>query len=250
MEPFNMKIAGLPVHVQPLFASTREFCRAYLTDLSPEYFVEVSKLDLSYEQEMMEKEAIEEGIRIRKFPEPFLERATIQRKVAAGLLDRDTILLHGSTVCVDGAAYLFTAPCGTGKSTHTRLWREVFGDRAVMVNDDKTFLKITSSGVLAFGSPWCGKHGLNSNICVPLKGICILQRGSENEICRMVPEDAIGELRHQCFIPDTLQEREKALYLIDELSRQVALWHLKCTKDPSAAWVSYYAMSDSGKGLL
>ena len=229
--------------VQPLFASTREYCRAYLTEDAPDMFIEVTTDDLAYEQEMAEKEAIEEGLRVRRFSDPFLERATIQRKIAVELLNRDTILFHGSTVGVDGCAYLFTAPCGTGKSTHTRYWCEVFSPRAVMVNDDKPFLRITPSGVFAYGSPWSGKHGLATNICLPLKGICFLSRGSENLIHRATPEESLPELLHQSFIPEDHGIREKAVELVHELSRRVPLWQMECTKDLSAAYVSYEAMS-------
>lgn len=238
-----MEIAGLVTRVQPLFFSTREYCRPYLTDQEPECFVEVTARDLVYEQEMAEKEAIEEGLRIRKFTEPFLERATIQRKLAYQLLDRDTILLHGSTVGAEGKAYLFTAPCGTGKSTHTRLWREMLGQRAVMVNDDKAFLRITEDGVLAFGSPWTGKHGLGSNICLPLKGICFLRRGTENRIAPGSPEAWLPELRHQCMIPEEPELGEKAVALVEKLSRLVPLWEMACTKEAEAARVAYETMT-------
>lgn len=243
MDAFTMEIAGLVTCVQPMFFSTREYCRAYLTERKAELFVEVTEEDLVYEQRMLEKEAIEEGLRIRKFTDPFLERATIQRKIAIELLSRNTVLLHGSTVGVDGEAYLFTAPCRTGKSTHTRFWRETFGPRAVMVNDDKAFLQITASGVLVYGSPWCGKHGLGTNICLPLKGICFLRRGEENRIYRAKPADCLGELQHQCFIPEDTQGRTQALMLVKTLSQTVPLWEMACTKDPAAAQVSYQAMS-------
>lgn len=243
MEAFSIQIAGLVTHVQPLFISTQEYCRPYLTDLEPEFFVEVTEADLAYQQELMEKEALEEGFRIRKYGGPFLERATIQRKIAYELLNRDTLLLHGSTVGVDGAAYLFTARCGTGKSTHTRFWREIFGQRAVMVNDDKPFLKITSSGVYAFGSPWSGKHGLDTNICLPLKGICFLRRGMENRICPAEPEEYLEELCHQSLFPEDAAGQDKGRTLVKLLSQMVPLWEMDCTKDPSAALVSYEAMS-------
>ena len=243
MEAFNLEIAGLVTHVQPLFGSTREYFRRYLTNKQPELFVQVTAEDLAYEQAMFEQEAIEEGMKIRKFTDPFLERATIQRKVAEKLLERHTILLHGSTVGLDGAAYLFTAPCGTGKSTHTRLWREVFADRALMVNDDKTFLRLTDDGVLAFGSPWSGKHGLDTNVCLPLKGICFLQRGKENVIRRATSEECLPELRHQSMIPEDPQLAQTALDLIDQLAQSVPLWSLECNKEPEAAQVSWQAMS-------
>lgn len=244
MEAFTMEIAGLVTCIQPMFVTTREYCRDYLSDHEPDFFVEVTEDDLAYEQKMLDQEAVEEGLKFRKFSGPFLERASIQRKIAYELLNRDTVLLHGSTVGLDGNAYLFTAPCGTGKSTHTRLWREVFGSRAVMVNDDKTFLRITPSGVLAFGSPWSGKHGLATNICLPLRGICFLSRGKENVIQPELPEEAMPEMLHQCLIPEDVAGANLTHELLKQLAQAVPLWKLECTKDQEAAHVSYQAMSE------
>lgn len=243
MDAFTIEIAGLVAHVQPLFGSTLEYCRAYLSDQEPDFFVEITLQDLVREQVLWEQEAMEEGLKIRRFSDPFLERAFIQRKIALELLKRDTILLHGSTVGLDGAAYLFTAPCGTGKSTHTRFWREVFGDRAVMVNDDKAFLRIGTDGVSAYGSPWSGKHGLDTNICLPLRGICFLGRGNENRIRRALPEDCLAELRHQTMLPEADSGQAAAFALVSKLSRIVPLWEMECTKDPSAAIMAHDTMA-------
>ena len=177
MPEFKMKIAGHTAAVTALFDSTPLYFKAYLTEDAPAFSITVTREDLDFEQEFLRQEALEEGIKVRKFTDPFLERTAIQRKIADFLFERDVLMTHGSTVAVDGKAYLFTAKCGTGKSTHTRLWRQVFESRAAMVNDDKPFLKITEAGVLACGSPWSGKHGLDTNITVPLQGICILERG-------------------------------------------------------------------------
>ena len=243
MEPFQMTIAGLPVQVRPLFETTAVYCRNYLTDADPACTIAISEDDLYFEQNMLDIEASEEGMKLRKFTGPFLERAAIQRKIAEELLKRDTLLLHGSTVAVDGAAYLFTAACGTGKSTHTRLWREVFGDRAVMVNDDKPFLKFTGNSVTAYGSPWSGKHGLDTNICAPLKGICVLKRGSENIIRRVEPEAVIEMLHHQAFLSTDPALQEKTAELVCRLAQMVPLWEMECTKDARAAEVAHEAMS-------
>ena len=238
MEAFTLEVAGLATQVQPMFFSTKEYCRPYLTEREPEFFVEVTTEDLIRQQEALDREADEEGLRRRKFTDPFLERTVIQEKIAEKLLERDTLLLHGSTVAVDGQAYLFTAPCGTGKSTHTRLWRELFGDRAVMVNDDKVFLQLRQDGVWAYGSPWMGKHGIGTNISAPLKGICFLQRGTENAIQRAEPQKWLAELVHQCFLPE-----ERYLPLISQLAQRIPLWEMSCTKDPQAAAIAYEAIS-------
>ena len=159
------------------------------------------------------------------------------------LLDFDGMMLHSSAVVMDGRAYLFTANSGTGKSTHTRLWRQVFGDRAVMVNDDKPFLKLTETGVLACGSPWSGKHGLDTNITVPLQGICILERGKENQIHRISSEEALPMLLHQSYCPLAPEKRTRFEEQVRFLAETVPLWHMYCNMDPSAAEVSHQAMS-------
>ena len=238
-----MEVAGLATQVQPMFGSTKEYCRPYLTDRESEFFIEITDADLIRQQALLDQEADREGLRRRKFTDPFLERTVIQEKIAEKLLERDTLLLHGSTVAVDGKAYLFTAPCGTGKSTHTRLWREIFGERAVMVNDDKPFLRLTDRGVFACGSPWSGKHGLATNICVPLQGICLIHRGKENEISPAAREPALAILRHQAHTSTDSILEEKAFALVDMLMEKVPVWELYCNMEPDAARVSYTAMS-------
>jgi hypothetical protein len=150
---------------------------------------------------------------------------------------------NGSVVAVDGQAYLFTAKSGTGKSTHTRFWRETFGDRAVMVNDDKPFLRITEDGVLAYGSPWNGKHKLGNNICVPLKAICILERGEENQIQAISGQEASMMLFQQSNRP--MDPRKMPIYmdLIDQLSKKTEFYRMQCNLDPNAAQVAFDAMS-------
>ena len=241
MHQFVMDIAGFAIGVESLFETTGVYCREYRTDREPEFFVTVCREDLVQEQALLDVEADEEGLKRRKFPEPFLERSVIQRRVAEHLLSRNVLLMHGSTVAVDGRAYLFTAACGTGKSTHTRLWREVFGDRAVMVNDDKPFLKLTENGVIACGAPWTGKHGIGTNISVPLGGICILRRGPENVI-RPAQREAVEDfLLHQISQCEGREDLTNAL--ADRLLSSVPLWEMECTKAPQAAEIAYGAMS-------
>ena len=240
MEGFTMKVAGAVAAVFPEFGSTMEYFRPYLTEEAPDFVIRPTPEDRAFEQADALREALEEGMKPRTFAEPFLERAAIQRKFAEYLLNRNTLLFHGSTVEVDGRAYLFTAKCGTGKSTHTRLWRQVF-PHARMVNDDKPFLEITEDGVIAHGSPWSGKHGLSSNISVPLQGICILDRGPENKIRPATSEEAMDMLLAQGYCP--ADRREKFLELTHALAEIVPLWSMECTRDPEAARISHQAMS-------
>ena len=242
MPQFCIKIAGHTARINALFESTPQYFRAYLTEDTPEFSVAVTRADIDFEQQDLLEEALREGFRPRTFTDPFLERATVQRRFAEFLLGHDTLLLHGSAVCVDGEGYIFTANSGTGKSTHTRLWREVFGARAVMVNDDKPFVQLTPEGVLLHGSPWSGKHGLDTNIAVPLKGICVLERGSEDHIRPAAPGEVLPMLEKQSYRPLAEENIFRFQGLLRELSRRVPLWHMACTRNASAARTAYDAM--------
>ena len=241
-ERFVLEVAGLAVEILPMFCSTREYLGAYVSGREPEHTFAVLPEHLVFEQTMLDLEAREEGLRLRCFTDPFLERAAIQRRFADLLLERDTLLLHGSAVALDGLAYVFTARCGTGKSTHTRLWRELFGDRAQMLNDDKPFLTLGQGGITAHGSPWSGKHALDTNLSLPLQGICILERGSGDRIRPMAAEEALPMLLHQCFPPTDPEQQPRFQALVERLAGQARLWHMECTKDPNAARVAYQAM--------
>ena len=243
MAEFNLWIAGHVAAVTSLFESTPHQFSRYLTDGGADFSIRVTPENLIFEQAELDREAAEEGFRRRRFTDPFLERAAIQRKFAEYLLTHNTLLLHGSTVAVDGKAYLFTARSGTGKSTHTRFWMEAFGSRALMVNDDKPFLQITDTGVLAHGSPWSGKHGLDSNVCVPLVGICLLERGSENIIRPAVPEEMLPMLFHESYESQDPALAETYRTLVETLACRVSLWKMHCNRDPEAARIAHSAMS-------
>ena len=239
---FRMKIAGQVGAVEALFESTAQYFRPYLTEEEPDFSVAVHPEDLAFEQAELDEEARTEGFRRRQFTDPFLERAAIQRAFAEHLFALDTLLIHGSAVAVDGSAYLFTARSGTGKSTHTRLWREYFGTGAQMINDDKPFLRLTPDGVFACGSPWSGKHGLDSNLSVKLAGICVLERGAENRIRPMTPGEALAMLQKQSFRPPAPEKAERFARLTQALANAVPLWHMECNKQPEAARVAFEAM--------
>ena len=238
-----MAVAGAVAAVATNFESTIEYCRPYLTEETPDFSITVTREHMDFEQADSIREALEEGIRPRKYTDPYLERAAIRRQFADHLYGKDTLLFHGSTVAVDGVAYLFTAPCGTGKSTHTRLWCQVFGDRALMVNDDKPFLRLDGVQVLACGSPWSGKHGLDTNVQLPLGGICLLERGPENVIRPLSPEGGVDWLRKQAYCPEPVEARQRFESLVERLASSVPLWTMACNKNPEAARVAHTAMA-------
>jgi hypothetical protein len=149
---------------------------------------------------------------------------------------------------MDGYAYMFSAPCGTGKSTHTTMWRQAFGnDRVLMLNDDKPALRLENGQWFAYGTPWSGKTAQNINMRVPVGGICVLTRGETNEIAPFGGTQAALAIMEQTARPVTMEGRSKMLELIDSLLNNVPVWKLKCTPTPDAALVSQKAMSEEAK---
>lgn len=231
--------------INNLYPYIEQYCKNYIYKGSrrAEYTITVSITDISYEREKSIREDRKEGIPVREFSEDYLETLAVYRKICRYLLDKDILLFHGSVVSVDGVGYLFTAKSGIGKSTHTRYWREYFGDRAVMVNDDKPLLAVKEDRILVYGTPWDGKHRLSTNISVPLKAICILHRGSENSICRIDKKEAYPMLLQQTNRPvGDVDGMNKTLELIDKLSNCVELYSLHCTMNKEAARVAYEGM--------
>lgn len=158
------------------------------------------------------------------------------------LLKFDGMLLHASAVVVDGWAYLFSAPCGTGKSTHTKLWLKAFGDRAYILNDDKPALRCEEGRWFAYGTPWSGKHDISANLRVPVAGICFLHQAKENTIAPFSGPRAIFSLLEQTARPAGAEARGQLLSLLDRLLGQIPVWQMGCNMETEAAMVSYQAM--------
>ena len=209
----------------------RDICKRYVCDGIPSFSVSATKDERQREKKLCPEDT--------EMSDAYLESLAVYRKICEKMVDYDTVLMHGSVVAVDGEAFLFTAKSGTGKSTHTRFWREGFGKRAVMVNDDKPLLKLTDDGVLACGTPWDGKHRLSTNVCVPLKAICILERGEENEIRPITAQEALPMVFQQTYRPKNLA---RYMEIIDKLTQRVAFYRLRCNMSPEAAKMAYEAM--------
>lgn len=236
------KIGGKIIGIDSLYGDVHTLCREYTCSQSPDFWLKTTQEDINFERTKSRTEDEIEGNPIREFSDSYLETLAVYRKIADRLIEYGIVLFHGSVVAVDGAAYLFTAKSGTGKSTHTRLWREYLGKRAVMVNDDKPLLKLTEKGVIVYGTPWDGKHHLSCNISVPLKAICILERAEKNHIEKIPRQQAYPMLLQQTNRPQDCLKMEKTLEILDEIAERIAFYKLGCNMDIEAAEIAYNAM--------
>lgn len=240
---FSIVLAGQRFTIYPRFSYVKAYCEDYLVIGEHQGIqIRVSQADIDWERKKSASTDRAEGNPVRSFPDEYLETLAVYRKIADILLTCDTLLFHGSAVAVDQNGYLFTAKSGTGKSTHTGLWRKVFGNRAVMVNDDKPLLKVTPEGVMVYGSPWNGKHRISTNLAVPLQGIAVLTRGQSNQIELISSREAYPIIVQQTNRPGDQEKLEKTLLLIDRMLEQVPVYRLSCNMEPEAAKLAYERM--------
>lgn len=233
MKEFKLKVAEKVIKINCNYNFSYDYCKEYTTDETEDFSIEIEPKDIEFERERSTIEC----------SDGYLELLAIHRKISEIMPKYNTILFHGSVLAIDGKGYLFTAPSGTGKSTHTRLWKEYFKDRVVVVNDDKPFLKIEDDEVFAYGTPWDGKHRLSSNIKVPLKGICILSQNKENWIKKIDSKNVYPYLYNQVY--HILNKREnaiKTLQIFDKLLKIVPIYKMGCNISYDAVKTSYLGM--------
>lgn len=175
---FTIKFADHSIAVDNKYPYVEQICKDYLTDENPEFTTKVTDAEIQAESK--------DG---GHWSADYLESLAVYRSICEHLLDEDIILFHCSALAIDGKAVLFTAPSGTGKSTHTRLWREHFGNQVVMVNDDKPLLHIDDT-ITVYGTAYGGKDNLQTNTSAEVKAIVILYQAEKNEIAELSAKQA------------------------------------------------------------
>ena len=139
--------------------------------------------------------------------------------------------MHSASILYRGKAYLFSGPSGTGKSTHTKLWHELFGTE--YLNGD---LNLLSDEGTVFGIPWCGTSELFTVKQHELGGIVFLKQAKENSVELLSGDEKSLRIGHRLISPAyTKDQLEENLSFSVNLGNRFPAWRLKCTKDPEAA---------------
>lgn len=236
MKRFKIKVADIAIEIESIYDWVYKYCKDYIIndDIKIDFSITIKNEDIEFERSRDELNSKDE----------YLEILAVHRKISEKMPEYNTVLFHGSLLALDENGYLFTAPSGTGKSTHVRLWREYFGEKVTVVNDDKPFLKVVGDEVIAYGTPWDGKHRLSKNIKVPLKGICILTRDNENWIKKIDKKEAYLEVYKQIYeVLGSAENKIKTLQIIDQLLK-VPLYKMGCTISKEAVEVAYNGMKE------
>lgn len=225
--------AGLKVSVHHNYDNLTKFLSDYLTSCPTDIKIDITTDDINHEREKSD------GI----YPDYYLEFLAFLRKFCSRAADYGIVLFHSSAVVCDEKAYLFTAPSGTGKSTHADLWCKLLGEKVKILNGDKPFLRFTEDIPYAYGSPFDGKEHLSYNGRAEIAGICFLYQSRDNNIERVSPLEAFKWVYPQTLKPEETAQCKKAVETMIRLINKVPLYSLGCNISTEAAKLSYETMT-------
>ena len=145
----------------------------------------------------------------------------------------DFLPLHGSALKVNNEALIFSAPSGTGKSTHAKLWIKHLS--AEYINEDKPLLRIEDNTIYVYGSPFSGENKLNNNYKVELKSIIFLKQSPTNKIKLMDKTLILEHLIKNILRPDNELFWDKALNTLAFIVENIDIYKLSANMNVEAA---------------
>lgn len=236
-------LAGISIGINSIYDAVYEMCRDYLTEQPADFTVCISREDIEYERNKSAAEAKFEHRVYEDFSSDYLETLAVYRKIAIEMLKYDAFIMHGAAVALSGKAYLFTAPSGVGKTTHTGFWLKTYPS-AFILNGDKPIIRIIGGKVFACGTPWAGKEGQNRNDMLPLKAVCFLARGKENLIDHISFDKVFPFFISQTYRPNDGEKMKKTLELVRFVGETTRMYTLFCNLNPDAARVAKEGMTE------
>lgn len=149
------------------------------------------------------------------------------------LIQRGGMVIHASGIDYRGNGVFFSAPAGTGKTTHSNLWVEHAG--ASIINGDRPPILVREDGFFLCGSPWSGSSPVFENKIIPLRAMVFLARARENSVERLDARNALMLMAPRCFLPYyNKKAMGKAMDNVEKIIAGVESYLLKCTPEKEA----------------
>lgn len=156
------------------------------------------------------------------------------------LLNKGGIVMHASSIAWNGKGILFTAPSGTGKSTHVKLWEKYLGNAVTVVNDDTPAIRFKDEEPILCGTPWSGSSDKFVNLEVPIKAIVVLSQAPRNSIRRLRIFEALQMVMPRFFLPYFDEKlMDKAYIVLEKILTRIPIYYLQCRPDKEAMELVY-----------
>lgn len=143
-------------------------------------------------------------------------------------------VIHSASILYKERAWLFSAPSGTGKSTHANLWQQQY--HALPLNGDLNLLGMRDGEPVVYGLPWCGTSGIFTTETYPLGGVIFLQQEKRNHVDPLTPDKRSLMLSQRLISPTWTKEMlQSSLRFCEQLEPLITCFLLRCTAQPEAA---------------
>ena len=216
MNTINIQLAGYVVCIRSKYRSSSALYEDFRTDAKADSYITVTDDDIDF---IRAKEYNLRAIRVID--------SSILSKIAEELLEYSVLLMHGAVIAYNGEAYMFTAPSGTGKTTHILKWLNQLPDSFVL-NGDKPFIRFNDDNILACGSPWAGKEDLYTNTMIPLKCIVFMERDENNHIEQISFTKAFPLLLQQVYHSNDEAKMRKTIRVMQRMNGHISFWQFRC----------------------
>ena len=236
MTELKINLANMIIHIQGVHDTLREYCKEYIaTGKEKEDFtITVTNEEIQNERKNSE---------YKEKSNNYIEIIMTLLKIADELPDRNKFLMHGAVVAWKRRGYIFTAPSGTGKTTHVRLWKKYLGSDVEIINGDKPILEVKEEKIIAYGTPWAGKERFQKNTSVPIQGICFLRQSKTNNIRRLNRREALLLLLPQIYIMSDSKKAGKTLELFGEVLERIPVYEFRCNISKEAVNCSFETLT-------
>ena len=230
----KIRMAELNIEIQNRYPYLENLCKDYVADFKKaDIFVTVSETDIA-------NEIIKSTLPTPPTP-GYAEAIAAFRAIAMELPRFDAFVFHAAVIGYKGKGYAFSAPSGTGKTTHARLWLQAF-DGAEVVNGDKPILRFMNGELMAFGTPWCGKEKMQKNKSVPLTALGFIERSRTNSVKPLDHAETLLRLYSQILMPKKRDDAMHFLDLLDRMVQTIPAYIVACNMQTDAALVAYRGM--------
>ena len=147
------------------------------------------------------------------------------------------IAVHSASILYKNCVWLFSASAGTGKSTHARLWKELFDVKAV--NGDLNLLGVKDGKSVVYGLPWCGTSNTFDVNTYKLGGVILLKRNKENFTEELAEDEKELLLQQRIISPSwDVSLMDKQFEIVENIiENEAVVTRLNCTADYEAAIV-------------
>ena len=146
-----------------------------------------------------------------------------------------TLKMHASVTVLNGQALLFLGVSGTGKSTHSRLWRK-FVPGATLLNDDEPIVRVQEDGeVRVYGCPWSGSTPCYKNESARVTAFVYLYQAPENKLSRLRGRDSFDAIYSSSAFLHSDKVRHLAMFdTVADVLERIPVYRLDCRPDEEA----------------